>query len=192
MTCEAEVVVLEDGDIIRVTDIETEVVEVDCDTIEVIDGETILMEGEGEQVTVIEPDDRLVIVDDEATELVEDYIQGPPGPTGPEGGIAANQTDTLVLAGNTETIDMVLLGVKRSAKWFITATDNVNGLFAFSEVAAIHNDTTARWTHYAKIGDPLSYAIVVSIQGPQLTLVVTNNEAVSVEFSVVRVVTDIV
>ena len=71
-------------------------------------------------------------------------------------------------------------------------TDSVNGLFAFSEVAAIHNGTTVFWTHYAKIGDSLNYTVSVLIQGLQVILTVKNDEAVNVEFSVLQIVTNVV
>jgi hypothetical protein len=120
--------------------------------------------------------------------------QGPEGPAGPIGppGVADPQVDTVVTSGSTEKINEVLLATKRSVKWFVTVTDSANGIFACSEVAGIHNGTTAFWTHYAKIGGPLNYNVAVVVNGPQLELEATNNESGSVEFSVVRVVTDVV
>lgn len=123
--------------------------------------------------------------------------QGPEGPEGPQGpagapGVADPQVDTVVTAGSTENINELLIATKRSVKWFVTCTDIANGIFACSEVAGIHNGTTAFWTHYAKIGGPLSYDVAVVVNGLQLELQATNNESGSVEFSVVRVVTDVV
>jgi hypothetical protein len=133
-----------------------------------------------------------VTVDEDNIKVVAGGVKGPQGDKGEDGGIAANQTDTLVAPAALETIDAVIAASKRSAKWFITVTDAVNGLFAFSEVASIHNGTVARWTHYAKIGDTLDYDVAVDISIGQLVLTATNNEAVSLEFSVVRVVTNVV
>ena len=170
----------------------TEIVEVDCDTVEITDLqlETVLTEGITELVIADDSETVVEVVD--VTEIIESAEQGPIGPQGPTGGIAANQTDTIVGASNTETIDAVTFADIRSAKWFITVTDATNGLFAFCEVAAIHDGSIARWVHYAKIGAALDYSVAVSISGIQMIIEATNNEAVDLEFSVVRIVTDVV
>ncbi len=181
-----------DETVVETIDI-TQVVEVGPDTVEIIDLQldTVLELLEQTEI-VIEDNAETVCEELDVTEIVEVGEQGPIGPQGATGGIAANQTDTIVLASATGTIDFITLLDERSVKWFITVTDATNGLFAFGEVAAIHDGTIARWTHYAKIGEPLDYSIAVSISGLQMILEATNNEAVDLEFSVVRVKTDTV
>ncbi len=181
-----------DETVVETIDI-TQVVEVGPDTVEIIDLqlETVLELLEQTEL-VIEDNSETVCEELDVTEIVEVGEQGPIGPQGPTGGIAANQTDTIIGASNTGTIDFITLLDERSVKWFITVTDATNGLFAFGEVAAIHDGTVAAWTHYAKIGEPLDYSIAVSISGLQMILEATNNEAVDLEFSVVRVKTDTV
>lgn len=171
----------------------TQIVELGPDTVEIIDLQldTVLELLEETQIVIEDSDETIVEVIDE-TEIVEVGEQGPIGPQGATGGIAANQTDTIIGASTTGTIDFITLLDERSVKWFITVTDTINGLFAFGEVAAIHDGTVARWTHYAKIGEPLDFSIAVSISGLQMILEATNNEAVDLEFSVVRVKTDTV
>lgn len=185
-----EVVVIEENETIIEEVIVTEVVEVDCDTIEIIDiqTDTILVEKEITEIVIVDDVETVIEVED-ITEVVEVAEQGP---IGPPGGLTTNQENTIVGAGDAETIGTVALATKRSIKWFITVTDSVNGLFAFSEVAAIHNDTTVFWTHYAKVGDPLNYTVSVLIQGFQVILTVKNDEAVNVEFSVLQIVTNVV
>jgi len=181
-----------DETVVETIDI-TQVVELGPDSVEITDLqlETVLELLEETQIVIEDSDETIVEVIDE-TEIVEVGEQGPIGPQGPTGGIAANQTDTIIGASSTGTIDFITLLDERSVKWFITVTDAAGGLFAFGEVAAIHDGTVARWTHYAKIGEPLDYSIAVSISGLQMILEATNNEAVDLEFSVVRVKTDTV
>ncbi len=170
----------------------TEIVEIDCDTVEITDLQLDTVLAEGITELVIDDNSETIVEVIDVTEILETNEQGPIGPQGLTGGIAANQTDTIILAGNTGTIDAVTFADIRSAKWFITVTDAINGLFAFCEVAAIHDGSIARWVHYAKIGEPLDYSVAVSISGLQMIIEATNNEAVDLEFSVVRIVTDVV
>lgn len=122
--------------------------------------------------------------------IIEDCKQGPPGPQGPQGpsGSASMQQPTLPLgASGSGVADSLPVADYYAAKWIvhiltIEGTPRYRGL----EVLGIYNGSTSFYNITGSIGESINVGVVVDLNGANLELQVTNNEAVSIEVRVLR------
>lgn len=112
---------------------------------------------------------------------------GPPGPAGPSGAGSQLPVRSYVPANSSEIVDSIPTSVYRTAKWILTVTDRINGKVRVGEVLAFHNDVEAHHTHYALMGNSVSYALDVLLLSGQLVLRLTNSEGVELMVDAVRI-----
>lgn len=93
-----------------------------------------------------------------------------------------------VPASSTSVIDSVPTADSRTAKWVVVVTDTTNDKTQAFEILALHkNGTTSTHNMYSILGDQIDFALNVIIVGTDLTLQITNNEAVSIEVDAARI-----
>jgi len=114
-------------------------------------------------------------------------VQGPPGPIGPGGAGSAVPVRVYVPLATSEIIESVSALVYRSCKWMITVTDPFGMRYRMGEILAFHDDVEAHFTHYGIFGGAISYSVDVVLIGSEMSLRVTNADAVQLTVDAVRV-----
>jgi len=96
-----------------------------------------------------------------------------------------------VQSGSQTTIYSTTPTANLSLKFIVSIRDEVSDLFASAEVLANYKESTGviQYTHYAKIGDPINYKVVVQSSGPSAILQVLNNSSNTLSVNVTRVST---
>ena len=140
------------------------------------------------QVLEVEPT-VLVTIEESATVIEAACEQGPPGTPGLDGTGVVALTPVVIIPAATEPVDFLSIATYRSSKWVVTITDSVGSFYKSYEVLAVHNGTTALFTVYAKIGDPIDVTTEVTINGANLELQITNNSSNSITVDGQRVAT---
>ncbi len=94
---------------------------------------------------------------------------------------------TTVAVGNEEIVDSVNPGQIRSAKWMVTLTDAINGLYNVAEVMAIQNGSTVTFTVSNKVGDFLAYRVSVILDSGEFQCRIQNNHTEDLKVDLVRI-----
>ena len=94
-------------------------------------------------------------------------------------------------AGNTETVDSVVVSTERCASWLVCAETAGGGKSQTWMVLAVNDGSWAQHAVYAKTrqplaGGPLAMATAVDVSGGAMRLRLTNNEAFGIAVSVCR------
>lgn len=155
------------------------VVEPQNDVVE-LDNDSVVVTTD-ESITILELDPQIVLIVEEDPLIIEAACeQGPPGTPGLDGTGVVALTPVVVAPAATEPVDFLAINTYRSVKWIVTITDSVGSFYKSYEVLAVHNGTTALYTVYGKIGDPIDVTTEVAINGASLELQITNNSSNSI------------
>lgn len=92
-----------------------------------------------------------------------------------------------VPAGGISTIESLDATVYRSAKWMITVTDTLNGVFRTQETMGLHDGSSASHINYSIFGSQLSYSVDVHLSSNNLLLRLSNSAGVSLQVDAVRI-----
>ncbi len=101
---------------------------------------------------------------------------------------AAVAVDPVTIAVSAEeVVDRVDPGQIRSAKWMITVTDSVNGLYNVAEITAVQNGSTVTFTVSNKVGDFLAYRVSVILDSGEFQCKIENNHTEDLKVDLVRI-----
>lgn len=124
-----------------------------------------------------------VLEHDCSTIILESCKQGPTGPSG-----MGNQQDTVIVAPtDTEVIDSLAVATYTASAWLVhlttvEGTPRYRGLRTYG----VQNGTTSFYNVYGNIGENVLASVVVDLNGANLELQVTNNDAVDIEVRVLQ------
>lgn len=106
------------------------------------------------------------------------------------GGQSPFQITDTIAASATKVVDTNPVSEYRSVKWIITITDDTNDLVRGMEVVGNHRDgANPEHIIYATFGDKLKTLTEVKISGTDMVLEITNNETVTLQFDILKVLT---
>jgi len=101
------------------------------------------------------------------------------------GGGAGIRGTVNIAASGTEDVDTVSLSLSKTIKWIINI-DN-GGLKSQSlEVLARARSTSCDYSRYSIAGEDIDYDLVVTSDGSDMTLTITNNEGVTITVKFLR------
>lgn len=134
-----------------------------------------------------------IVVEDNTVTIIEVGTQGPAGPPGPPGvGIVEVDFGTLG-ASVTATVDSVTIATERCANWQVCVETTGGGKSQTWTVMAVNDGgTSVNHAVFGKVrapvaGGSLKITTNVDISGGLMRLRLMNNEAFSVEVSVIRI-----
>ena len=152
-----------------------------------------------ENVVIVDDPDVVVVVNEDPTQLVEETVdtvvvevcqQGIPGPPGQDGA-GVVQIDTFGISpAMTVNVDSMSASVVCSTEWALTVkTIEATPKTKVSKIVATVNSSGISHNVWASAGDPILYDVDVLLLSNQITLRVTNNEAVDIDVRVLRIAT---
>ena len=137
-------------------------------------------------------EDKRTIIEDNTpvVQIIELAKQGVPGSPGAPGKSIEVDFGTIG-AGNTETVDSLLVVTERCVQWLVCAETAGGGKSQTWMVLAVNDGSGASHNVFGKVrepvaGGPLSVGTVVDVLSGAMRLRLTNNEGFGVDVSVCR------
>ena len=113
--------------------------------------------------------------------------------TTPQFGASSNSNDSItpdigvINANSSLTIDNVDTTISNTVKWFIEITDITNTKMRSFEIYAINRFNTISYNRTNTIGDPINFVESVVMNGTNTNLNIANNEAVDLNYKLIRI-----
>lgn len=113
------------------------------------------------------------------------------GPVGPSGGATQLNPDP-INPTDTDVVDSLPVADFMAAKWIIhMVTDEGTPRYRALEVLGMYNGTTSFYNVTGAVGEAISAVVVVDLNGTNLELQVTNNEAVDITARILRLAVEL-